>query len=262
LLWAIDGTVEGRLRPSAPNSAGDRDADEQARRDAEEQARRDAEEQARRDAEDAEHQAHTDPQAGEERAVEAASSPPEVVEWGEPGPSGTARILSRRWAKILAATLAVGGLVVLIFYLGSARPFEAAIMSRLPDDLRASCTATDKTATCRLKDGTVVFYRLFDTVTKAKEDVINRQQIEPAGYRCPPAAPPPVNTTVVCHYATGPDKGLAMFSYTTKGTQRYYISRWVPDAEPLLQGEMSTKTANPQDWTALVDNWEKLVKAT
>jgi hypothetical protein len=310
LLWAIDQTVEGGPRPSALNSAGDRDADVQVRRDAEEmvrrdsevQARRDAEEKARRDAEEkarrdseekvrrdsevqarreaedkarrdaeiqagrdaeeAEHQARADRQAGEERALAAASSPPEVVEWVEPRSSGSARILSRRWAKILAATLAIGGLVVLIFYLGSARPFEEAIMSRLPDDLRASCTATgDKTATCHLKDGTVVFYNLFDTVTRAKEEVSNGQQIEPDGYRCPPDAPPPANTSVVCQYAFGPEKVLAMFSYLTKGTHAYYLARWVPDAEPRLRGEMSTKTANPQDWTTLVTNWKGLVSA-
>ena len=52
LLWAINETVEGRLRPSAPNSAGDRDAEAQARRDADAQARLDAEALARREAEE------------------------------------------------------------------------------------------------------------------------------------------------------------------------------------------------------------------
>src|SRR3954465_7351019 len=69
LLWAIDETVEGRLRPSAPKFAGDRDAAEQAAEQAEEQARggaaEQAEEQARRDAaeqaaEQAEEQARRD----------------------------------------------------------------------------------------------------------------------------------------------------------------------------------------------------------
>ncbi|MEV0803214.1 toll/interleukin-1 receptor domain-containing protein [Kribbella sp. NPDC050281] len=331
LLWAIDETVEGRLRPSAPNSTGDRDAEEkagreaeekarrdaEARRNAEEKARREAEEKARReaeekvrreaevkagreaeekvrrdaeararrnaeekarreaeekarrdtgawagrDAEEAEQQARTDPQAAEERALAAASSSPEVVEWDEPPSSGTARILSRRWAKILAAALAVGGLVVLISYLRSAMSVEATIMSHVPDDLRASCTATDKRATCHMKDGTVVFYVLFDTVTEAKEFVRNEQQIQPDSQPCPPHAPPPVNTSVVCQYAVGPDKGLAMFSYTAKGTHDYYLSRWVSDAEPLLLGEMSTENANPLDWTTFESNWTWLVKA-
>ena len=49
-----------------------------------------------------------------------------------------------------------------------------------------------------------------------------------------------------------------MFSYTAKDPQRYYLSRWVPDAEPLLRGEMSTKNANPLDWTTLEANWTQL----
>ena len=151
--------------------------------------------------------------------------------------------------------------MVLISYLRSAKPLEATIMNHLPDDLRASCAATDKAATCHLKDGTVVFYRLFDTVTEAKEDVSNGQQIEPDSHTCPPSAPPPVNTPVVCRYAVGPEKGLAMFSYAARDARRTYISRWVTDAEPLLRGEMSTKNANPLDWTTLEANWTRLVKA-
>jgi hypothetical protein len=278
--WAVAlglGDAEAQARRDAEEKSGQeaqekvrqeaeerarRNAEEKARREADEQARRDAEAQAGRDAEEAEHQARTDPQAREERTLAAASSPPEVVERVQPRSSGTARILSRRWASILAATLAIGGVVVLIFYLRSARPVEATIMSRLPDDLRASCTATDKAATCHLKDGTVVFYGLFDTVTEAKEAVSNGQQIEPDGHPCPPPAPPPVNTSVVCQYAVGPEKGLAIFSYTAKGAHRYYISRWVSDAEPLLRGEMSTENANPLDWTTLEANWTRLVKAS
>ena len=342
LLWAINETVEGRLRPSAPNSAGDRDAEDQARqdaedqarqeaedqarqeaqekarqeaqerarqeaeerarRDAEEKARREADEQARRDAEDqarqeaqerarqeaqerarrnaekkarreadeqarrdaeapagrdveeAEHQARTDPQAREERAVTAASSPPEVIERVQPRSSGTARILSRRWASILVATLAIGGVVVLIAYLRSARPVEATIMSHLPDDLRASCTATsDHSANCSL-DHTVVFYSLFDTVDEARTNVVAQDEIAPDGDPCPPAAPP-VGSPVVCRYSVGAEKGLVRFSYTAKGGQSFYLARWSPDAEP-LQGEMSTKEADPQDWKTLRENWK------
>jgi hypothetical protein len=239
-----------------------RNAEAKARCEADEQACRDAEAQAGRDAEEAEHQARTDPQAREERGLAAASSPPEVVERVQPRSSGTADILSRRWAKILAAALAIGGLMVLISYLTSARPVETTIMSSLPDDLRARCTAADKAATCHLKDGTVVFYRLFDTVTEAKEEVSIGQPIEPISHPCPPRDPPAVvNTSVVCWYAVGTDKGLAMFGYIGKGTQSYFISRWVPNAEPLLRGEMSTKNAELQDWTTLRANWTRLVKA-
>jgi hypothetical protein len=318
LLWAINETVEGRLRPSAPNSAGDREAEElarreaedlarreaedqarreaedqarreaedqarreaedqarreaedqarreaedQARREAEDQARREAEEQARWEAEEAEHHARTDPQAREERALAAASSPPEVVERVQPRSWGAADILSRRWVKILVAALAIGGLMVLISYLTTERPVETTIMGSLPDDLRASCIAADQAATCELKDGTVVLYRLFDTATEAKEEVSNGQPIEPVSHPCPPRDPPAVvNTSVVCWYAVGTEKGLAMFSYIAKGIQNYFLSRWVSNAEPLLRGEMSTKNADVQDWATLRANWTRLVKA-
>jgi hypothetical protein len=293
LLWAINETVEGRLRPSAPNSVGDRDTEAQTRRDAEAQARREAEEKARQEAEKArqeaeerarrdaeekgrreadgqarrdaeaqagreakepEHRAGTDQQGREERAVQAASSPPEVVERVQPRSSRTARILSRRWANILAATLAIGGVVVLISYLRSARPVEATIMNHLPGDLRASCMSTrDQSANCRLADRTVVFYSLFDTVDEARADVVEGDEIAPYGDPCPPSAPP-AGIPVVCRYSVGAEKGVVRFSYTSKGGQSFYLSRWSPDGEP-LRGEMSTPHANPQDWATLRENW-------
>jgi hypothetical protein len=149
----------------------------------------------------------------------------------------------------------IGGVVVLVAYLMSARP---AIMDHLPNDLRASCTApTDESATCHLTDGTVVFFRLFDTAAEAKADVVNGYQIASESRPCPPSDLS-VNTSVVCRYAVGPEKGLAMFGYTAKGDHRYYVSRWVPAAEPRLRGQMSTKNANPVDWTALEANWTRL----
>ena len=51
-----------------------------------------------------------------------------------------------------------------------------------------------------------------------------------------------------------------MFSYTAKDVNRYYISRWVPDEEPRLRGEMSTENANPLDWTTLKANWIGLAR--
>jgi hypothetical protein len=101
----------------------------------------------------------------------------------------------------------------------------------------------------------VVFYRLFDTVTEAKEDVSNGQPISDP---CPPLDQP---VDIVCWYAVGPDKGLARFGYTVKGALRYYISRWVSNAEPQLRGWMSTETAEPQDWQTLQANWKQLVTA-
>ena len=150
--------------------------------------------------------------------------------------------------------------MVLISYLRSARPVEATIMNHLPANLRASCAATDRAATCPLKDGTVVFYRLFDTVTEAKENVTDGQQVEPNSNPCPPPTPPPVNTSVVCRYAVGPERGLAMFSYTAKDAHRIYIARWVPDAEPRLRGEMSTENASQMDWETLEENLAEAVK--
>jgi hypothetical protein len=171
---------------------------------------------------------------------------------------GATRNLLRQRAVILATTVGIGGVVALVAYFMSARLVEATIMGHLPNDLRASCTAaTDESATCHMTDGTVVFFRLFDTVAEANEDIINGHEIAPDSHPCPPSAPS-VNTSVVCRYTVGPEKGLAMFSYTAKDPQRYFLSRWVPDAEPLLRGEMSTKNASPLDWTTLEADWTQL----
>jgi hypothetical protein len=314
LLWAINETVEGRLRPSAPKSAGDREAEEQARREAEEQARRDADERARREAEEqarrdaderarreAEEQARRDADErarrdaderarreaeeqarrdGEEQArrnkdeaerqvhprpvgkrptLVTELSPLEAAEQIRTRSRGTARNLLRQRAVIIATTVGIGGVAVLVAHFMLARPV-ATIMGHLPNDLRASCAATtDKAAICHLNDGTVVFFRLFDTATEARTAVMNGQEIAPASQPCPPSAPS-VNTSVVCRYTVGPEKGLAMFGYTAKDVHRYYVSRWVPDAEPLLRGEMSTENANPLDWTTLETNWTRLAR--
>jgi len=245
--------AEAQARQEAEERAR-RDAEEKGRREADGQARRDAEAQAGREAKEPEHRAGTDQQGREERAVRAASSPPEVVERVQPRSSRTARILSRRWANILAATLAIGGVVVLISYLRSARPVEATIMNHLPGDLRASCMSTrDQSANCRLADRTVVFYSLFDTVDEARADVVEGDEIAPYGDPCPPSAPP-AGIPVVCRYSVGAEKGVVRFSYTSKGGQSFYLSRWSPDGEP-LRGEMSTPHANPQDWATLRENW-------
>jgi hypothetical protein len=274
LLWAINETVEGRLRPSAPKSAGDReaeeqarreaeeqarrDADERARREAEEQARRDAEEQARRNKDEAERQVHPRP-VGKRPTLVTELSPLEAAEQIRTRSRGTARNLLRQRAVIIATTVGIGGVAVLVAHFMLARPV-ATIMGHLPNDLRASCAATtDKAAICHLNDGTVVFFRLFDTATEAKTAVMNGQEIAPASQPCPPSAPS-VNTSVVCRYTVGPEKGLAMFGYTAKDVHRYYVSRWVPDAEPLLRGEMSTENANPLDWTTLETNWTRLAR--
>jgi hypothetical protein len=186
-------------------------------------------------------------------------SPLEAAEQIRTRSWGTARNLLRQRAVIIATTVGIGGVAVLVAHFMLARPV-ATIMGHLPNDLRASCAATtDKAAICHLKDGTVVFFRLFDTATEAKTAVMNGQEIAPASQPCPPSAPS-VNTSVVCRYTVGPEKGLAMFGYTAKDVHRYYVSRWVPDAEPLLRGEMSTENANPLDWTTLETNWTRLAR--
>jgi hypothetical protein len=232
--------------------------EERTRRSMEEQARRGAEEQARRNTE-AERRVHPLPVVGEGTTL-TESSPLEDAEQVQTPSRRAVRILLHHHTVTLATIvgMGIGGVVVLVAYLISARPVEATIMSHLPNDLRASCTAdADQHATCHLTDGTVVFFRLFDTAAEANADVINGHEMAPDSNPCPPPAPS-VNTSVVCRYSVGPEKGLAMFSYTAKDPQRFYTSRWVPEAEPLLRGEMSTTNANPQDWTTLEANWTRL----
>jgi hypothetical protein len=148
--------------------------------------------------------------------------------------------------------VAVVGVVVLVAF----RP-EATIMSHLPNDLRPTCTATaDESAVCHLSDGTVVFFRLFDTVDAARADAVDGNETAPDGDPCPPPNPP-ADTAVTCRYAVGAENGVALFSYTAKGSHRFYLSRWSPDAEP-LRGEMSSADANAQDWATLQANWTRL----
>jgi hypothetical protein len=52
-----------------------------------------------------------------------------------------------------------------------------------------------------------------------------------------------------------------MFSYVVKDPHRFYLCRWVSDEDPLLRGEMSTSSADPQDWTTLEANWTRVVGA-
>jgi Caspase domain len=241
----VHSELEERDRHLAEERAR-RDAEERARRDAEERARRDAEEKARREAKE-----RARPKA-EQRARWAAEE--ERVQSG----SRRAHTLSRRRAVIIAATLGVAGVVLLVAYLSWARPPEATVLDHLPDALRPSCNATaDESANCRLTDGTVVFFRLFGTTSEAHSAVVDGNDV-PEGTPCPPS-PPAAGTSVVCRYTMGAETGVAMFGYTVKDTHRFYLSRWNPDTEPLLRGEMSTRYGSPQDWDALTANWSLLV---
>jgi hypothetical protein len=132
-------------------------------------------------------------------------------------------------------------------------------MGQLPADLRASCSAyADTAATCRLTDGTVVLYQLFDTATEAHEDVVNGKEPAPGGTSCPPPSAPPADTSVVCNYAAGAETGAAAFTQTVKDSQRFYDVRWSPDAHPRLRGFMSTENTTAQDWESLRSNWTRL----
>jgi caspase domain-containing protein len=170
-------------------------------------------------------------------------------------PRWTAQISSRIWALILALGIVVGGVVVVsVTSLTPSRP----ITSHLPNELRTSCQAnTDDSASCKLADGMLVLFRLFHTADEARTDVVNGNEPSADGAPCPPSVPPS-ETGVICHYSVGSATGTAMFGRTTKATQRFYLSRWTSDAEPLLRGEMSTSDANPQDWATLQADWTQL----
>jgi hypothetical protein len=105
-----------------------------------------------------------------------------------------------------------------------------------------------------MADRTVVFFRMFDTVAEADANVVDENEMAPYGDPCPPSAPS-AEKSVVCRYTIGTGKGIAMFSHTVKTPHRFYLTRWIADAEPLLRGEMSTTKADPQDWSTLKANW-------
>lgn len=167
----------------------------------------------------------------------------------------TARLLSRRWVVILAVSVGIGAILLFIYVYVSRPP---SIMGELPADLRRSCSAsTDTSATCRT-DGTVVFYRLFETATEARADVVNARELAPDGTPCPPSSAPPAETPVVCSYEAGAETGVAAFSQTVKPPERFYGVRWNPAAHPKLSGAITTKNSTAQDWENLRSNWTRL----
>ena len=238
------------------------EAEEQARRQAEERARRDAKKRARRDEDEAERQVHPRPIVGHGSTPATESSPLEAGQQIRTRSSGAPRKLLRRRAVIIPTTVGIAGVMVLVAYLMSARRgVEATIMGHLPNASHIRCTATsDKSAYCDLADGNVVFFRLFDTPEEAKASVTSGGPRPSDSGPCPPSAPSVDSPVIVCRYAVGPDneKGLATFSYIAKDTRRYYLSRWVPDADQQLRSEMSTSNASPLDWTTLTTNWSSL----
>ena len=169
-----------------------------------------------------------------------------------------ARVPVRRRGVVLAAAAILGCVALLVAYLVSTRAMEAQIMGHLPVNLRASCTATNsESATCQLTDGTVVFFRMFDTAAQADADVVGRNEVVTDGSPCPPSAPS-AGASVTCRYTVGGQSGVATFGYTAKGSIHSFWCRWIGDAEPSLRGEMSTANVNPQDWATLQANWNQL----
>ena len=173
----------------------------------------------------------------------------------------TARLLSRRWVVILAVSVGIGAVLLFIYVYVSRPPSpEATIMGELPADLRRSCSAsTDTSATCRT-DGTVVFYRLFETATEARADVVNGRELAPDGTPCPPSSAPPAETPVVCSYEAGAETGVAAFSQTVKPPVRLYDIRWNPDAHSRLRGAMTKENITAQDWESFRSTWTRLAE--
>ena len=173
-----------------------------------------------------------------------------------------ARLLSRRWVVVLAVSLGIGGVVLLLTYVSRPPPAGGTIMGQLPADLRASCSATtDTSANCLLTDGTVVFYvfyRQFDTVPEAQADVVNGKEPAPNDTPCPPPSAPAAETSIVCRYAVGAERGVAAFSHTVKEPIRIYEVRWNPEAHSRLRGVMTTEHDTEQDWEELRSNWTRL----
>ncbi len=231
-----------------------RQAEEQAQRQAEEQAQRQAEEQAQRQAE-AEQQARRQHKEAEDRArrLRKEQRRRNTQQLLRNLRQRVARPLSRRWVVVLSVGVGIG--VVLLSIYVSRPP----IMGELPAYLRASCSAsTDTSATCRT-DGTVVLYRLFDTATEARADVVKGNEPAPDGTPCPPSAPHP-ETPVVCSYEASAETGVAAFSQTVERAVRFYEVRWSPDAHSRLRGTMTTKNNTPQDWESLRSNWMRLAE--
>jgi hypothetical protein len=238
--------AEEQARRDAEEQAR-RDAEEQARRDAEEQARQDAEEQARQDAEeqarrDAEEQARQDAEEQARRDAEEQARQDAEVQV-QPEAQRKARLRTRRSVAILLASLGVGIVVVLVFYLTSAKPTDP-LLSQIPGELRSSCTHAGTTsANCRLDDGTLATYTLFSTADDARTDVQGHFALDNTCLR-----PTPGNPFVVCKYTSG----LVKFGYISNHGSPFYQVKWSPDGKPVT-GVYSTP-----DWQNLLTNWNKL----
>jgi hypothetical protein len=131
------------------------------------------------------------------------------------------------------------------------------MVSRVPSELRPSCTARDQTsASCVLDDGTVVIYNLFHTAADARTGVVLSDAIAPDGGPCPPSTPPTENP-VVCHYLAGTQRGVVRLGYTNKAGLHFYSIQWSPEGQPVT-GSMSSTQTNPSGWATLTADWARL----
>jgi tetratricopeptide (TPR) repeat protein len=240
-------------------------ANEQARRQAAEETRRQAEEHARRQAEvQAQRRAAVQDRAREQKEAEDRARRlrreqrrRDTQQLLGRQRQRAARLLSRWWVVVLAVSVGIGGAVLLFTYVSRTPPAGETIMDQLPADLRHSCSATTDTAATCLIDGTVVFFRLFDTPADANADVVQGNELPPNGTPCPQSGPA-AGTSVVCRYEVGAETGTAAFRHTVKDTRRFYEVRWRPEAQPRLRGQMSMTNATAQDWENLRSNWTRL----
>jgi hypothetical protein len=94
--------------------------------------------------------------------------------------TGAARLLSRRWVVKLAVTVSIGA-VLLYSPTSHGHRRQGTIMDQLTADLRARCSAKDTSATCRLRNGTLVSHNLFEADTEVHADVVNGSEPAPNG---------------------------------------------------------------------------------
>jgi Caspase domain len=249
-----------------------RDTQEQARRDTQEQARRDTQEQARREAEEqarseeqertrrgSEDQARREAEEQDHRDAEEAGGRARGEADDRVGTEARrkARVPTLRRAAILWTSLGVAIVVVLISYLRWARPTDTTMLSRVPGELRPSCTAGVQTsASCALDDGSHVIYNLYHTADDARTNVVSPNAIAPDSDPCPTSAPPTENP-IVCHYTVGTQKGVVKLSYINKDALRFYSILWNPDGQPVT-GFMSSPRATPTAWATLTAEWGRV----
>ena len=238
---------------------------------AEEQAPRQPGEETRRQAEE-----HAQRQAEEQAQRRAAEQDRARQQKRKPAPAGYGRSSASATPSNCLGACGNGG-ASLVALVGGCRRGERGYRRRRPAvHLRLTDTAGrgddhgpaagrperellghGHAATCRLTDGTFVFYRLFDTATQANADVVEGKEQAPSGTPCPPSAAPTAGNPGRLPYTIGAETGMAAFTHTVKDTHRFYEVAGFA-AHPRLRGEMMTANTTAQDWESLQSNWTRL----